>query len=241
MKRILFITLGLLFCFTNILQAQKKVMEHDDKALWNRIRNINISNSGDYVLYALEKGEKDQTIQLLETDGDFIMSHPRSKGGQFSYDSKYAVFTVNAWKDSITEMKRRKVKKKDFPKDTLVIFDIEGNSTTKIPNVKSYRMPEKWSGIVAYMLEEIKPPKKDKSKAKEKDTAQAKNKKKKKVKKVSKDNGYHLVIRNLEGGAEDTIKFVHSYAMAKEGQHLVYATSGGVDSLGGGHCLWILF
>ena len=48
------------------LNAQKKVLENDDKALWNRIRNVNISNSGDYVLYAHEKGEKDQTIQLLD-------------------------------------------------------------------------------------------------------------------------------------------------------------------------------
>ena len=52
-------TLSLL-CITFSITAQKKVMEHEDKAEWNRIRNVNISNSGDYVLYGLEKGEKDQ-------------------------------------------------------------------------------------------------------------------------------------------------------------------------------------
>lgn len=93
--------------------AQKKVMQNEDKGKWNRIRNANISNSGDYVLYGLEKEEQDQTIQLLDINGNKVMSYERSKGGAFSYDSKYAVFSVNAWKDSIREMKR-KGKEKGF-------------------------------------------------------------------------------------------------------------------------------
>ncbi|NRB60465.1 MAG: S9 family peptidase [Winogradskyella sp.] len=212
--------------------AQKKILQNEDKGKWNRIRNVNISNSGDHVLYSLEKGEKDQTIQLLEIDGDNIMSYQRSKGGQFSYDSKYAIFRVNAWKDSIREMKRRKVKKKNLPKDTLMIYDISSKALQKIPNVKSFRLPEKWSGIVAYTLEAAKPKKKDTAKAKDADTL--KTKKKTKLKKVSKDNGFHVVIRDLKSGVEDTLKYVHKYSLAEEGRHLVYASSGVVDSLGGG-------
>ena len=102
----------LLIAFSGTVLAQKKILQHDDKGNWNRIRNVNIANSGDYVLYAVEKGEKDQTIQLQSTGGNQLFSHERSKGGQFSHDSKYIAFAVNAWKDSITEMKRRKVKKK---------------------------------------------------------------------------------------------------------------------------------
>ncbi|WP_157957318.1 S9 family peptidase [Winogradskyella tangerina] len=221
-------TLIILFFFTIISSgfAQKKVMQNDDKALWNSIRNVNISNSGDYVLYALEKGEKDQSIQLLNIEGESIMSYERSEGGRFSYNSEYAVFAVNAWKDSIREMKRRKVKKKDLPKDTLMIYNIESKSLQKIPNVKSYSMPEKWSGIVAYMLEAPKPAKKDTAKSKVKDTSKVKMKK---PKKVSKDNGFHLVIRQLKSGEEDTLKFVLSYKMAKEGRFLTYTTTGEDD------------
>lgn len=228
---------GLLLLTTNVT-AQKKVMEHDDKALWNRIRNVNISNTGDHVLYSIGPEEKDQTLTLLTTSGEKVMAYSRSKGGRFTYDSKYVVLSANAYKDSILEMKRKKVKKKDMPKDTLIIYDITNNSYKKVPRIKSYRIPEKWSGVVTYMLDTPKPPKKDKAKSK-KDTAQTKKKDtikkaKKKLKKVSKDNGYHLVIHNLESGVEDTLKYVHSYAIAKEGRHLVYATSGEVDSLGGG-------
>ena len=88
------------------------------------------------------------------------------------------------------------------------------------------------------MLEAPIPTKKDTSKVK-KDTTKTKTPdslkvKKKKPKKVSKDNGFHLVIRDLNTGTEDTLKYVLKYAMAKEGRHIVYATSGAIDSLGGG-------
>ena len=218
------------------VSAQKKVMQHEDKALWNKISNVKIANPGDAMLYHLGPEEKDLTLHVQKINGEKIMSYERSKGASFTYDSKYVLFTVNAYKDSIKEMKRKKVKKKDLPKDTLMIYDLSKKELKKIPNVKSYKIPEKWSGIVAYMLEAPKPKKKDKSK---KDTTKAKQKdtlkvKKKKLKKVSKDNGYHLVIHDLMSGKEDTLKYVHSYALAKEGRHLVYATSGVVDSIGGG-------
>ena len=222
--------------FFNNSSAQKKVMQNEDKALWNRIQNVKISNSGDYLIYALEKNEKDQTLQLLDINGKQVMSYERSSGGQFSYDSNFVVFKVNAWKDSIKEMKRRKVKKKDLPKDTLVIYDIKKRAFQKIPNVKSFKLPQKWSGVVTYFLEAPKPEKKEKSKD---DSTQTKSNdtlkvKKKKLKKVSNENGFHLILRQLNSGVEDTLKYVHSYKIAKTAPHLLFSTSGEIDSLGGG-------
>ena len=225
MRKALFLLFTLCLSMTSVT-AQKKVMQQEDKALWNRIRNVQISNSGDFMLYAMDKENRDQTLHLKTTKGDKIMSYSRSKGGAFSYDSKYVVWRVNAWKDSITAMKRKKVKKKDFPKDSLLIYNIKKKSVEKIPNVKSHRMPEKWSGIVTYMLEPAKATKKAPKSKKKDSTATKKKSKKKKVKKVSKTNGYHLVIRNLSSGVEDTLKFVHKYSIAKEGKFLTYATSG---------------
>ena len=97
----------LLILFQTLTFAQKKVLDHDDLALWSTIEDEAIAPNGSYLLYSLEKGEKDQTLKLLGTNGSSVMSHERSKGGQFSQDSKYVAFTVNAWKDSIKDMKRR--------------------------------------------------------------------------------------------------------------------------------------
>ena len=193
-------------------------MQHEDKALWNQIRNANISNSGAYFMYGLVKGEKDQILHLKTTNGESIMSYPRIKKAQFTHDSKHLIFSVNNWKDSITEMKRRKVKKSKFVKDTLMIYTMASKSLKKIPNVKGYDVPQKWSGIVAYYMENI-PSKKGKS-------DKTKTKSKKKVKSVSKTNGYHLVIRNLETQKEDTLRYVTKHAIAMNGQSIAYSTTG---------------
>ena len=48
------------------------------------------------------------------------------------------------------------IEKKDLPKDSLGILDLKNNSLTKIGHIKSYKLPEKWTGYLAYQLEEIK-------------------------------------------------------------------------------------
>ena len=160
------------------LSAQKKVLDHPDFDIWNVIKSPAISNSGDYVIYDLERGEKDHFLKIITADGRLLLDYPRGEQGSFSDDSKYAFFVIKAWKDSVTEMKRRKVKKDKMPKDTLGIFDLEKRSLIKIPNVKSYKLPEKWSGFIAYELHDIKSPKKA---TKEKDSTTKKKKPGKKV------------------------------------------------------------
>ena len=135
---------------------------------------------------------------------------------------KFAIFTIKAWEDSIKVMKRNKVKKDMMPKDTIGIYNIEKNNIHKIANVKSYKIPEKWSGYIAYTFEN----------SVKSDTT--KKKIKKKSKKASAKNGYPLVIHNLNTGEGDTIPFVTSYAFAKESEVLSYITTGIKDSISSG-------
>ncbi len=199
--------------------AQKKILDHKDFDIWNTIRNQALSVDGKYIMYSLEKGEKDNHLKIKDANASLIFEHERSENGRFTYDSNHALFTIKAWKDSVVEMKRRKVKKDKMPKDTLGIYSLKTKSLTKIPNIKSHKTPSKWSGVVAYLLTEIKP-------TKSKDTSASKKKPIKKSKKVSSKNGFHLVIRDLVSGNEDTIKYVTNYAFAKEGKRLVYSSTG---------------
>ena len=200
--------------------AQKKVLDHADVDLWNSIKNKTISNNGDYIMYSLEKGEKDSHLKIKDAQGNLIFDHERSINGKFTSSSDFAMFTIKAWKDSVTEMKRRKVKKDKMPTDTLAIYNLSSKELTKLANIKSYKAPNKWSGVLAYELTDIKA-----KSTKKKDTSD-KAKKAKKAKKVSKTNGYHLVIRSLNSGNEDTIKYVTNYSFAKEGRRMVYVTTG---------------
>jgi len=173
MKSILTILL-VLSC--SVILAQKKVLEHSDFEIWNSIKNKSISPDGNYIMYSLEMGEADQYLKIKDSKANIVFQYDRGSKGRFTYDSNYAVFTINAWRDSVLAMKKRKIKKKDLPKDSLGILDLKNNLLIKIGNVKSYKIPEKWDGYLAIQLEEIKK-EKDTTEEKEKDV----NDKKKKV------------------------------------------------------------
>ena len=202
--------------------AQKQTLDHSDLALWNTIKSSLLAPNGKHVLFSLEKGEKDNYLKVKDINGATVFEHERSSNGMFSYDSEHVFYTIKAWKDSVTNLKSRKVKKKDLPKDSLGILNIKTKELVKIAAVKSYKIPEEWSGYVAYALEEIKEEKKEA----EKDSLSEKKEEKKKPKKVGKKNGYHVVLRNLETKKEDTLKFVTHFTFAKKGKVFVYSNSG---------------
>lgn len=218
-RKILFLLLAL---FGTTILAQKKVLDHADYKIWSTVQDATISPDGSHVIYSIERGEKDNFLKIQDSNGNFILEYDRADKGQFTYNSKYAIFNINAWKDSVIAMKKRKVKKKNLPKDSLAIFNLKTQSLSKIGNIKSYKVPKKWSGFVAYQLEDIK---KEKT-LEEKDSTKTKEKKKEKLKKVGKDNGYHLVLRNLENNSQDTIKFVKDYIFAEKGKYLAYSSTG---------------
>lgn len=228
MKRILII--GLLIGTITTAFSQKKVLDHKDFDSWNAVKNQKISSDGNTIMYLLEKGEKDSYVKIKNGKGQLIFEHERAEKPVFTNNSEEAIFTIKPWKDSIKELKRKKVKKDKLPKDTLAIYTLETKLLSKIANVKSYKIPEKWDGFVAYLLEDIKAVKKEKDSTK-KDTIkkETKDKKSNKAKKVGKDNGYHLVLRDLTTKKQDTFKFVTDYIFAEEGKRLAFTTTG-VDS-----------
>lgn len=220
--------LAILLLFISItISAQKKILAHADVEIWNVIKNNVISSDGNFMMYSLEKGEQDQFLKIKDANANLIFEHHRSEEGKFTYNAKFAIFTVKPYKDSIRAAQRKKIDKDKLPKDTLGIYNLTDKSLVKIANVKSYKIPEKWEGYVAYLLEEAKVDKKKKTENKETDSIKPKTTKK--IKKVGKDTGYHLVIRNLNSGKQDTVKFVKDFIFAKEGKRLAYVTSG-VDS-----------
>ena len=188
--------------------GQKKVLDHPDFEIWNTIQGQRISRDGQLIIYSLEKGEADNHLKIKDGQGNLVFDHERSEGGQFTFDSDYALFTIKAWQSDVRELKRDKVKSEDMPNDTLAIFNPKNKSLLKIPHVRNYKLPVKWGGYVAYQLEAAEQDKDDKSK------------------KASTKNGYHVVVRNLSSGSQDTIKYVTDYRFAEEGKTLAFITTG---------------
>ena len=211
----------LLILFQTLSFAQKKVLDHDDLALWSTIEDEAIAPNGSYLLYSLEKGEKDHFLKIQDIQGNFLLTYDRGQKGVFTHDSKHAIFTIKPWKDSIMALQKRKVKKDKLPKDSIGIFSVQTKELKKVGNIKSFKVPEKWSGYLAYQLEELK-----KETSSKKDSTAEQEKKKDKPKKANKKNGYHLVVHNLENQQQDTIKFVTEYVFAKKGKWLAYVSTG---------------
>ncbi|MEO1010582.1 MAG: prolyl oligopeptidase family serine peptidase [Bacteroidota bacterium] len=215
------VVLLLAFCPLSVF-AQKKMLDHPDLGLWNTIEDVAIAPNGKYIAYDLEKGEKDHLLKVKDAKGTLALEHERAQKGQFTYNSQFVLFTIKAWADSVTALKSRKTKKEDLPKDSLGIFNLKEGRLVKKGHIRSYTIPEKWSGYVAYALAEIK----DKKEA-EKDTAASKAEKKTdKPKKPSKKNGYHVILRNLSTQKEDTLKFVTDFIFAKKGKWFAYTSTG---------------
>lgn len=201
------------------LSAQNRVLDHSDFEIWNTVENETLSPDGNFVMYSLERGEADQFLKIKRSDASPVFTYDRARDGQFTQDSRYAIFRIKAWKDSILDMKRKKVKKKDMPMDSIGVYNLSSGVLEKTGRIKSYKVPEKWSGFIAYQFE----PEAEK-KGEEKDSTRAEQPKKKR--KPGKINGYPLVVRELATGKQDTFHFVTSYTFAKKGKNLAFATSG---------------
>ncbi len=194
-------------------QPAKKMLDHADFAIWNTIENTQISNDGRWVVYELKPGEGDGSLFVYDGNTAKDRSFDRATDAKISADSRFLVFKIKPFEDTLKAQRRRKVKREDLPKDSLGIFDLTAGNLTKVPQVQSFQLPEKWSGWLAYHKEPAK-------------SENGGDKKNSKAKKESKDNGSKLIFRNLLSGQETEVEFAKSYAHAKEGAKFILASTG---------------
>jgi dipeptidyl aminopeptidase/acylaminoacyl peptidase len=221
-----------LFCcyqafFTSLLVAQtptKKPLTHDAYRIWKKIEKPAISNDGRWSIYQLSVNEGDATLMLHDNEKNKSFPFFRGSEALLSFDNQWLVFKTKPFYDTLKTLRRRKVKDADLPKDTLCIYNLTEKKLLKIPNIKSYKIPEKWSGVIAFLREAEKEKKENK-----KDTSATKVVMKKK-KEENKDNGYKLTLRNLGSGTENIYEYVKEYTFAEEGHRLLLSSSGN-DSL----------
>lgn len=197
-------------------QSNKKPLDHSTYDIWNTIKNVKITNDGKWTTYQLQPGQADGIVKLYDKNGNELESFVRSKDAAFSWNSDYLIFTVTAPFDTIKNMRRRKVEQEGLPKDTLAILNLKSQQIEKIPNVISYSMPEEWSGKLAYILDPIKIPI---------DTTIA-DSLRVTPKPNDKENGFTLILRDLETAKQDTFKYVLDYKFSKKGNQLVFHSTG---------------
>lgn len=250
MKKII----ALLFVIMLTLSATpqgKKTMTIDDLVTWNRISERVISDDGSLFAFRTEPSQGDPVITLFDESGGLKSTFSCATGVSISNDSRFLFFTIKPPDAEVRALKLKKTKKEDMPLDKLGIYNVATSATDTIERLKSFKIPSKWSGWIAWQSEPLK--EKPAAPAAPADTAAIAtpaagasattpaskiasespaspvirgNGKTTKPKSESADNGYTLYIRNLTSGTTDTVRFVTEYLFAEEAEKLMYSTTG---------------
>ena len=137
--------------------AQKRMLQHEDFDTWREIERSAISSDGKHVLYHLEPGKGDMILKVKQSDGSEVATIERGENARFTYDGQYVVFVIKPALEEVNELRRKKTKKDDLPKDSLGILDLSTGEITRIPRVRGYRLAAKASDYLFYELEEAAP------------------------------------------------------------------------------------
>jgi len=202
----------LIFFIPFFISAQKKPLDHSVYDIWKSINNPSISMSGEWVVYSIDPEQGDGDLFIQQPSKNSTSVFPRGKRGRISFDNNHIIFTIIPHADTVLNMKRRKVKKDEMPRDSLGIFNTKSISVTKIPGISDVKVPEKWSGIIAFRIFPAQPEGNGKPKSK----------------KVN-GEGLGLIIMDLNTGRQDTVPGVTDYVFAREAKELMMI-SGGKDS-----------
>lgn len=208
--------------------VSKKALDHSVYDNWKEIPYKALTPDGSHAVYTINPQDGDGKLVFYNLRTNSQDSVKRAADIALTVDSRNAVFKIKPQQKLVKDLRRQKKKKEELPKDSLGIYSFSTRKTEKIPEVKSYKIPEKSGGWVAYQLE-VKKEMKAAAPATGEKPAPAK---KKKVN--SDDNGYTLVLKKLTDGKETAFGYVKDYAFAKFGQGLLFHTTGNDSTLKAG-------
>lgn len=217
--------LVLLFTITTLscLAQGNKRMEIETFDIWNTITKPQISNDGNWVVYTVGNEAGDPTLHIYNHKTGSTVKFHRGKDAQISDNSQWLAFKLTTAVDTIRAMKKKKVKKDDLPKDSLVIYHLEKRTVRTIADVKSFKMPKEWNDWVVYHKELV--PIEDKKEVATDSTAI----KKSKPKKPKKEDGTLLVYHDLRDAETYSFPGVLDYQIAMKNPTSIFSNSGKYD------------
>lgn len=152
MRKPLFIS-GIFSLFISVVIAQKKPLDHSVYDNWQSIGEKYISNNGIFAVYTITPQEGDAVLVIQKVNGEKIIEIPRGYSAKITEDNRYVVFKIKPCFLKTRTAEIQKKKPDDMPKDSLGIFNIATLQLEKIARVKSYKLAEKNSNVLLYLLD----------------------------------------------------------------------------------------
>lgn len=192
---------GLLLLGLTAAGAQaKKALDHDSFDSWNLVRNLPLSNSGEWAAFTVNPQEGDGVLTIYNTRNGRRIEIPRGASPAFTADSRWAVAMV---KPLFADTRKAKIDKKkgfDMPQDSMAIVDLRKGSVTMVPRVIGFALGREGGDWLAYQSC---------------DTTLISPKALK-----DKEAGRPLVIRHLPSGATKTVNWSRDYLFSRDGSRL---------------------
>ncbi|MFP4092312.1 MAG: prolyl oligopeptidase family serine peptidase [Cyclobacteriaceae bacterium] len=195
--------------------AQKKPLTHSVYDEWKSISTSTMSGDGQHVVYVVSPQEGDNMLYVRNVKQQEEQTFARGENPEITYDSRFLAFKVAPQYDSVRMMKLQKVDKDKMPKDSLFVMNLGSGDVYRHERVKSYKLPEKASGWLAFLLEEGLP---EKDTTETDTTATAEKKKADK-----KGKGNELVLLKLDGMEEQRFEGVDEYLFSENGSQLIFS------------------
>jgi len=200
----------LLFLFSPfLLICQSKKMTPEVYELWNKIEDPQLSTHGNWASYLLTNEAGGSIGHIYNTRTGESFTFPRAKDLKLDIEEGFVAMSITASVDTIKAMKRRKVKKKKMPKDTLCIFDLKTKRIERIPDMKSYKLSNENPGSIAFLLAH---------KTTEQDSTLLKDEGKK--------NGAKLIVKHIASNKSKVFPYVKSYSWSEKNGLLAIHTTG---------------
>lgn len=168
---------------------------------WKNIADQQIANNGQWVAYTVTNETQNPQLELFEKKSKRTYIFPRAKHPRFTEDSQYLIFDIIPDRDTVKELKRKKVKKDKLPKNSLAILRLSDQKLTKIPRVTSYILPKYWNGYVAITQDPDNEVNLDSTQEASQQT--------------------NLLVWQLAKGTADTITYIDKYSISKNTPNLV--------------------
>ena len=219
----------------------KRPLDHDAYGQWHRITGQALSVDGAWALYHVDADSVDPSLHVRGLRGGAAHRLERGSNAAFTQDGRFAVALLKPTKAAVAAAKKAKKKPEQMPQDSLAILELATGAVTRFPRVKSFKLPAKAGGYVAYHLGKAEP----QPDSAATDSAQAAPTEPKPVEpgvmpepspspagprtgpeekkdEPKRDQGTPLVLRTLADGTERRIEDVVWYEFAEDGSKLVY-------------------
>jgi dipeptidyl aminopeptidase/acylaminoacyl peptidase len=227
----------------------KRILDHDIYEVWDTIGGETIARNGRWVLYNRIRYDRDGALVVRATTGNTVHVFDRATGANFDAASDHVVFTLKPMRDSVLQARRDRRRPEQMPRDTLAILSLGSGTITRVPGVRSVRVPEEGGTWIAYQIEReggtstaaaaaaaaaAAPAAPGAGRAPGTQRGAAPGGGNTGASARGGDAGSPLLIRNLTTGIEHRIDDVVAYSVSKDGRRVAYATAADADSVAGG-------